>query len=146
MTSVFLDTNVTKLYYFPSFKYLHLVLKENVDYSLEAVTADFLTINNLKKDESIYVLLDMNDISFEHIPKEVMDFMANSEYKKYHIKIALIASGLGQKLVGNFYLKMFKPEANTKLFTSVKNAFKWFDFEDQETKLKELDRALQHNR
>lgn len=41
---------------------------------------------------------------------------------------------------------MFKPEANTKLFTSVKDAFNWFEFEDGENKLKEIDRALQHNR
>lgn len=146
MESVFLDLNVSEFYYFPSIKYTHLILKDNVVYSLKTVEEDFLKINNLKKDEKIYVLIDMTNISFEHIPKEVMNYMANSPYKKNHIKIALIASGLGQKLFGNFYLNVFKPESKTKIFSTVKDAFKWFDFDDQENILKEIDRALQHNR
>ena len=146
MEHIFLDINVTKLYYFPSYHYLHLVLKQNVDYTLKNVEEDFLTINNLKKDEKIYVLLDMTHISFEHIPKEVMNYMANSPYRNNHIKVALVATGLGQKIFGNFYLNIFKPETNSKIFNSIIDAFKWFGFSEQNSKLTELGRALQHNR
>lgn len=103
MEHQFLDLNLSEFYYFPSIKYAHLMLRDNVVYSLKTVEEDFLKINNLRKDEKIYVLIDMTNTSFEHIPTEVMNYMANSPYKKYHIKIALIASGLGQKLFGNFY-------------------------------------------
>lgn len=145
MEHQFLDLNVSEFYYFPSIKYAHLMLRDNVVYSLKTVEEDFLKINNLRKDEKIYVLLNMTNTSFEHIPKEVMNYMANSPYKKYHIKIALIATGLGQKQFGNFYLNVFKPESKTKIFSTVKEDFKWFDFEDHEAELKELDCALQHN-
>lgn len=146
MEHIYLDTNVTNLFYFPSIKYLHLKLKADVTYSLRTVEEDFITINNLKKDEKIYVLIDMTDISFEYIPKEVMNYMANSPYKKNHLRIALIANGLSQKIFGNFYLNIFKPETNTKIFNCITDAFKWFDFVDQEATLKEIDIALQHNR
>jgi ADP-dependent phosphofructokinase/glucokinase len=145
MTPVFLDTNVTRLYYFPDFKYLHLELKNNVEYSLQTVEEDFKTINDLKKDEKIYVLIDMTNISFDHIPKEVMKYLADSPYSIYQIKLALVATGLGQKIIGNFYLNVFKPETNTKIFNSIKDAFKWFDLPDQELKLKQIDLALHHN-
>jgi hypothetical protein len=146
MEHVFLNTNVTKLYYFPSYDYLHLILKDNVVYSLKNVQEDFLAINNLKKDKKIYVLLDMANTSYEHIPKDVMEYMANSPYSKNHIKIALVTEGIGQKLVGNFYLNIFKPKTNSKIFNTVSDAFKWFGFTEQTSKLKELDLALQHNR
>lgn len=141
----FLDLNVSRFFYFPSIKYVHLILKDNVIYSLQTVEEDFLSINELKKDEKIFVLIDMTNTSFEHIPKEVMNYMANSPYKANHIKIALIATGLGQKLFGNFYLNVFKPESKTKIFSSIKDAFKWFEFNNTNDLLKEIDNALQHN-
>lgn len=145
MHHIFKEINVTKLYYFPDWAYLHLELKDNVEYSLETVGADFKSINELKGNAKIFVLIDMTATSFEHIPKEVMNYMANSPYKSNHVKIALIANGLGQKIFGNFYLKIFKPETNTRLFSSLHDALTWFEFTDVDTKLKSIDSALQHN-
>ncbi len=145
MPCTFLNINVTYLYYFPDCLYLHLLLKANVEYSLKKVEEDFKTINQLKGNEKIFVLIDMTNTSFEHIPKEVMNYMANSPYRDNHLKIALIASGTGQKLFGNFYLNIFKPATNTKVFTTVRDALSWFELTNINEKLQEIDSALQHN-
>lgn len=145
MEHQFKDANLSYLYYFPSFDYLHLRLKNNVEFTLAAVEEDYAIISELKKEKNIYVLIDLRDISFEHIPKEVMSYLANNPKRVYQIKLAIIADSLSHKLLGNFYLSIFKPETKTKVFKNVKDAFKWFDFKDQEVKLNELSNALQYN-
>lgn len=144
MECIRLNTKVTELFYFPEIKYLHLFLKADVEYSLENVESDFKTIHELKKDDNIFVLIDMTEASFEHIPKETLHYMANSPYKKYQKKIAIITKELGTKLLGNFYLKYFKPEAKTRLFTKSEEALLWFGI--PQNKFPQIEQALQHNR
>jgi hypothetical protein len=143
MYCVYKDIRVTRLYYFPELSYLHLALKANVEYSLENVEADFKAINELKKDKRIFVLIDMGDASFEHIPKNVMKYMAESPYRKNHIKIALITPGLGTKIFGNFYVRVFKPETTTRIFNDVPSAWKWLGMDKQ--MYSEIEQALQDN-
>lgn len=145
MNCIHLNTRVTRLFYFPELKYLHLILKKNVVYSLENVEADFETIHELKKEEQLFVLIDMSEASFEHIPKEVMHYMANSSYRKYQKKIALITPGLGTKLFGNFYINVFKPEKSTRVFNNLSDVFKWFGFKNENSLKLEIEQALQHN-
>jgi len=145
MECVFLHTRLSKIYYFPSFDYLHVVLKGNVEFVLDEVKEEFTTIHNLKKDKSAYFGLDIRSIYFEHIPKEVLQYLASSPYSAYQIKLAIITDALSQRLLGNFYLNFFKPKTNTKLFKDTSTAFAWFEFADKDAKLKELENALQHN-
>jgi hypothetical protein len=145
MNCIHLNTSVTRLFYFPELKNLHLILKKNIVYSSENVEADFETIHELKKEEHLFVLIDMGDASFEHIPKEVMHFMANSPYRKYQKKIALITPGTGTKLFGNFYINVFKPEKSTRIFNNLSDALKWFELKNENSLKLEIEQALQHN-
>lgn len=144
MKYVHLKTRLTDLFYFPEIKYLHLFLLPDVEYCLENIESDFRLIHELKKDEEIFILIDMAGASFEHIPKEVLHFMANSPYRKYQKQIAIITDALGTKIIGNFYLSYFKPQANTRLFKHMKDAIEWFGFE--KSKLKEIEQASQDHR
>ena len=64
-------------------------------------------------------------MAFNHIPKETMQYLSKNPYNKYQIAAAILIEGLGLKLIGNFYLKVYKPEVNTKLFLVEETAKKW---------------------
>ena len=145
MDCVFLHTKLSKIYYFPSYDYLHLVLNGNTEFTLPEVEEEFLTIRGIKGEKKIYIGLDIRAIYFENIPKEVLQYLASSPYSGYQIKLAIISDGLGQRLLGNFYMNFFKPETKTRLFKTVAEAFTWFEFPDKHLKLVELENALQHN-
>ena len=61
---------------------------------------------------------------FVIIEKDVMEYMKDiaNEYGKAD---AFVISALPQKIMGNFYLKVFKPKVPTKLFSSEEKAVKW---------------------
>jgi hypothetical protein len=63
---------------------------------------------------------------FVIIEKEVMEFM-KAEGNQHSIADGFVIHSLPQKIVGNFYLKFFKPSVDTKLFTSEDKALNWLN-------------------
>lgn len=57
--------------------------------------------------------------------REVRELLASETFKGNTKAKALITNGLGQKLLGNFYLKVNKPHIKTRLFTSREKALAW---------------------
>jgi hypothetical protein len=110
---------------------LYICLKEGVEFTLNNVQSDFESIHNLKGDDEIIILIDLKDITFEHFPKDSMTFVANNPYNKFQKKMALVIQTLSHKLIGNAYLALFKPRANTKLFNNYREAFKWLELDNE---------------
>lgn len=145
MEYVFFETVLAKLMYFPTQQLLHIALKGNAEYSLQNVEDTFLKIHDIKKDNQIYVVIDLSKISFEHIPKETLKYLANNPYVKYQLKLAVIVKNLAHKIFGSSYLKIFEPKTETRVFKTLPDAIAWFAFSDSENKIIEIEQALQHN-
>ncbi len=143
MEFVFFETELAKLTYFSSQKILYIGLKSNADYSLENVKESFKKIHEVKKEERIFVLVDITKLAYEHIPKEAMAFLADNQYIQYQIKLAIVVKNLAHKILGSSFLKVFKPKTETRVFKTLPDAINWFGFEEKV--IKDLENALQHN-
>lgn len=144
MDFVFFETELAKLIYFSTEHLLYIALKSNVEYSLKNVEATFKKIHEIKKEEQIFVVIDISKISFEHIPKETLTFMADNPYVKYQLKLAVVVKNLAHQILGSSYLKLFEPKTETRVFKTLPDAIKWFDIKDRDTKLMEIEKTLQY--
>ncbi|MBL7902705.1 MAG: hypothetical protein JNK73_11975 [Bacteroidia bacterium] len=57
--------------------------------------------------------------------REAREYVASKEYVGITIAKALLISGLGQRIIGNFYMKVNKPNIKTKLFSDRDKAIEW---------------------
>jgi hypothetical protein len=56
---------------------------------------------------------------------EARELVASKKFAGIAIAKALLISGLSQRIIGNFYIRVNKPHINTKLFTDREEAIKW---------------------
>ena len=98
----------------------HILIKEAV--SLEQAIKLTNAYIDMSKGMKIPHLFTAN--KFVIIEKDVMEYMKDvaNEYGKAD---AFVISALPQKIMGNFYLNVFKPKVPTKLFTNKDKAITW---------------------
>lgn len=73
------------------------------------------------------VLLDAGE--YTSITTEAREISATENFSKNLIAKAFVISSIPQRIVGNFYIKVNKPFASTKLFTSKEKAIEWLNDE-----------------
>jgi hypothetical protein len=93
---------------------LFVKIKEDAD-----LTVSNIILNNEQSfavpgEKVTKAVFDVRHLQFTHISKEVLNYVADSPFGKYQESEAFIISGLGQKLMANFYLKVVKPKVNSK--------------------------------
>jgi hypothetical protein len=71
-----------------------------------------------------YVVLVSAD-ELTSFTKEAREFVASKEFAGITIAKALLIAGLGQRIIGNFYMKVNKPHIKTKLFSDREKAVDW---------------------
>jgi len=59
------------------------------------------------------------------VDNETRSYMATHEALRFSISEAVIVRNLGQRILGNFYLKFDKPIKPVRLFDSIENGEKW---------------------
>ena len=91
--------------------------------SLEESKAIHGMITELNEGKPIYIM---------HVPGEhtsadddTRKFLSSEEGLKQRIAIAFVLQSMAQKIVGNFYLKINKPETPTKFFNDQADAEEW---------------------
>ncbi len=99
--------------------------KKDSDVCLANIEKDFKDTYEFTNGNKVLLLLDIRAMAFNHIPKETMEYLSKNPYNKHQIAAAILIEGLGLKLIGNFYLNVYKPEVNTKLFLREDVAKKW---------------------
>jgi hypothetical protein len=62
---------------------------------------------------------------FTEASKEALDFVFSKEATAFALKDAFVVNSLSQKIIGNFYLKVKKPDIPTRLFTNENLAIEW---------------------
>jgi hypothetical protein len=98
----------------------NILIKEAV--SLEQAKKLTQAYIDITKGAKIPHLFTAN--KFVIIEKDVMKYMKDIA-NKYGKADAFVISALPQKIMGNFYLNVFKPKVPTKLFTSEEKAILW---------------------
>lgn len=102
--------------------YYDLFIKDNVEIFVE----DMIKIKNAQKELSgkrIPILISGGKYSTTNV--DVMKFLAKNENMPYSKVSAYITNSISQKLLGNFYMKINKPERPTRFFNTKEDAVIW---------------------
>ncbi len=102
--------------------YYELYIKDNVEIFVE----DMERIKDAQRQLSslrIPVLISGGKYSTTNV--DVMKYLAKNENMPYSKVSAYITNSISQKLLGNFYLKINKPERPTRFFSNKKDAIDW---------------------
>lgn len=117
---------------------VEITINEDATFDLPIVVKHFEEVFAVIKKPFQKSIIDFSKINFLIIPKESMEFMANNKYTCNNSSLAIIISGLPQKLIGNFYLKMMKPKRKTKLFIHKQGALEWLSTINEKTTVEAL--------
>ncbi len=78
---------------------------------------------HLVKSKPYTVLASAEELtSFSH---EARELVASEKFAGIAIAKALLISGLSQRIIGNFYIRVNKPHIKTQLFTDRQEAINW---------------------
>jgi len=102
--------------------YYDLSIKDNVEIFVE----DMTRIRDAQKQlcgKRIPILISGGKYSTTNV--EVMKFLAKNENMPYSKVSAYITNSISQKLLGNFYMKINKPERPTRFFNNKEDAIVW---------------------
>lgn len=103
-------------------RYYDLFIKDNVEIFVE----DMSRIVEAQKQlcgQKIPVLISGGKYSTTNV--DVMRFLAKNENMPYSKISAYVTNSISQKLLGNFYIKINKPERPTKFFNNKEEAIAW---------------------
>lgn len=64
--------------------------------------------------------------------RETREYIASKKFAGLTIAKALLISGLGQRIIGNFYMQVNRPFIKTRLFTEKDKALAWLRLQYQE--------------
>lgn len=126
------ETILTHSYYYEDENLLYVKLKAESEITLEKIVLNNEQTLLILGEKSTKTIYDVRAIEFSHIPREVLSYVADSPHGKYQSSEAFILSGLGQKILANFYLKVLKPKVKTRMFTSLTQALDWHGIKNKE--------------
>lgn len=119
------ETVLANSVYYEDENLLFITMKSEPEPTIEFVKKNFEQTYAVLGEKVVRVVMDSRPLEFTHIPKEVLDYVGNSPYNKYQHSSAIVISGIGQKMIANFYLKVVKPAVPTKMFNSIEAALEW---------------------
>jgi len=124
------ETVLSTSFFFEKENLLFIKIKENLELTVPNVILNNEQIYKVLGEKVTKVLFDIRHLQFTHIPRDVLNYIADSPYGKYQESEAFVISGLGQKLLANFYLKVIKPKVKSKFFTNFQSALQWLEVEN----------------
>ena len=102
--------------------YYELSIKDNVEIYIE----DLRRILDAQKELSgqrIPIIISGEKYSTTNV--EVLNYISKNENMPYSKASAFVTNSISQKLLGNFYLKIYKPERPTRFFNKKQDAVAW---------------------
>ena len=96
---------------------------DDTTYTLDDTVKVHNTIIKLNENNPMLIL----HVAGKHTTSEneSRTFLASEEGNRNRIASAYVLQSLAQRIVANFYYKMFKPRRPTKFFTNQKDAENW---------------------
>lgn len=110
-----IDTEISKLI-FDDVDFLKCIVFDT-EITLDNVRRNFELTYDFTNGKKVKTLIDIRNISFNYIPKEVLQYLSDNPFNQYQIKVAVVIDNLALKLLANFYMKVFKPKVITRVFT-----------------------------
>lgn len=102
---------------------IKLSLKENVEWTLEDAKETHKANLELSQGEKFCIY--MNASKFFIPSKEAQQFISSKEVTVHRLGAAFVVKNAGLKLLANLFVKFFKSNSPTRIFTSEDEAFKW---------------------
>lgn len=118
-----IDTEISKLI-FDDVDFLKCIVFDT-EITLDNVRRNFELTYDFTNGKKVKTLIDIRNISFNYIPKEVLQYLSDNPFNQYQIKVAVVIDNLALKLLANFYMKVFKPKVITRVFDSETKAINW---------------------
>ena len=114
------------------FEHFQFMINEDNFYEVEVFNNVDFTVKDLELlvkaqqanfDVQLPVLVICNEHANTNI--ELLNAIAKNENNPYSKADAFVIKSIAQKLLANFYIKIYKPERPTKFFNSQVEAEKW---------------------
>lgn len=102
--------------------YYELLINDNVEIFIEDIV---LIVNSQKQLNGSKLPMLISGGQYSTTNTEALKYMSFNENMPYSKCAAFIVSSISQKLLGNFYLKIYKPQRPTKFFKNKNEAISW---------------------
>jgi hypothetical protein len=102
--------------------YYELSIKDNVEIFIDDI---HLIVNAQKKLREIKSPTLISGGQYSTTNTETLKYISGNENMPYSKCAAFIVSSISQKLLANFYLKIYKPQRPTRFFNDKNEAITW---------------------
>jgi hypothetical protein len=100
-------------------------IESDVEVTLSVVKQILKAMQDLQSVKKLPTIIMVDNFSLPS--KETREFLAPKEASPFASAEAYVIKSTAQKLVGNFYLNVNKPERPTKMFTDLLKAIDWLE-------------------
>lgn len=107
---------------FNEYGYYELFIKDNVEIFIDDI---HLIIDAQKQLNGSKIPMLISGGQYSTTNTETLKYIAANENMPYSKCAAFIVSSISQKLLGNFYLKIYKPQRPTRFFNNKSDAISW---------------------
>ena len=106
---------------------VRLSYEDEVDVDLMAAKIDYKLYDEITKGKAFRKLVISG--KYTQLSSEAIKFIQAENQKRAHLIIAeaIVVRTLAQRLLGNFYYRLQKPNYNIRMFTSEKKALNWLN-------------------
>lgn len=102
--------------------YYELFIKDNVEIFIDDV---HIIVNTQKQLNGSKLPTLISGGQYSTTNTETLKYISVNENMPYSKCAAFIVSSISQKLLGNFYLKIYKPQRPTRFFNHKEDAITW---------------------
>lgn len=106
---------------------VRLSYKDQVDVDLDAAKVDYELYDKITEGKPFRKLVVAG--KYTQLSSEAIKYIQGENQKRAHLIIAeaIVVRTLAQRLLGNFYYRLQKPNYNIRLFTSEEKAQDWLN-------------------
>ena len=102
--------------------YYEIDINNNVDFNVEDLK---LLVEAQKEKFGLMLPVLVLCKEYTNTNYELMSYISKNKNNPYSTADAFVIYSLSQKILGNFYLRINKPERPTQFFNSKEDALKW---------------------
>lgn len=115
----------TFIFYSEKYNCIKLSFQASAEIEKNEAEEIIIAVHEFAKDKKCYLLVDgMGDfISIDNSAMKAFS-LARSK-KKVSIATAIVTKGLASRMLGNFYINIYKTKSHTKLFKTQEKAYEW---------------------
>lgn len=103
----------------------HIHIESDIEVTVTIAKQIVNAMQNLQSKAKLPVIIVVEDFTLPS--KETREYLAQKAASPFASAEAYVVKSIAQKLVGNFYLNVNKPERPTKIFNNTCKALDWLE-------------------